>query len=89
MWETRVGSLSQEDSPGEGNGKPLQYFCLENPMDRGAWEAIVHGVAKSRTQLRDFTYLLTYLVECKQMEELIAVMCYLIFLPPSHSFSFP
>ena len=32
-------------SPGEGNGKPLQYSCLENPMDRGAWQAIVHGVA--------------------------------------------
>ena len=34
-------------SPGEGNGNPLQYSCLENPMDRGAWQAIVHGVAKS------------------------------------------
>ena len=33
-------------SPGEGNGNPLQYSCLENPMDRGAWRAIVHGVAK-------------------------------------------
>ena len=37
---------------GEGNGTPLQYSCLENPMDRGAWYAVVHGVAKSRTQLR-------------------------------------
>ena len=36
-------------SPGEGNGNPLQYSCLENSMDRGAWRAIVHGVAKSRT----------------------------------------
>ena len=36
-------------SPGEGNGSPLQYSCLENPMDRGAWQATVHGVAKSRT----------------------------------------
>ena len=34
-------------SPGEGNGYPLQYSCLENPMDRGAWWAIVHGVTKS------------------------------------------
>ena len=33
-------------SPGEGNGNPLQYFCLENSMDRGAWQATVHGVAK-------------------------------------------
>ena len=38
-------------SPGEGNGNPLQYSCLENPMDRGAWRAAVHGVAKSQTQL--------------------------------------
>ena len=43
-------------SPGEGNGNPLQYSCLENPMDRGAWWAAVHRVAKSRTQLSDFTF---------------------------------
>ena len=36
-------------SPGEGNGNPLQYSCLENPMDREAWPATVHGVAKSQT----------------------------------------
>ena len=40
---------------GEGNGNPLQYSCLENPMDRGAWWATVHGIAKSRTRLSDFT----------------------------------
>ena len=39
--------------PGEGNGNPLQYSCLENPMDRGAWWATVHGVAKTWTGLRD------------------------------------
>ena len=44
-------------SPGEGNGNPLQYSCLENPMEREAWQAIVHGVAKSRTRLSDFTSL--------------------------------
>ena len=43
-------------SPGEGNCNPLQYSCLENPMDRGAWWATVHGVAKSRTRLSNFTY---------------------------------
>ena len=43
-------------SPGEGNGNPLQYSCLENPMDRGAWRAIVHRVAKSQTGLSDFTF---------------------------------
>ena len=41
---------------GEGNGNPLQYSCLENPMDGGAWWAAVHGVAKSRTRLSDFTF---------------------------------
>ena len=41
---------------GEGNGTPLQYSCLENPMDGGAWWATVHGVPKSRTRLSDFTF---------------------------------
>ena len=41
---------------GEGNGTPLQYSCLENPMDGGAWKAAVHGVAKSPTRLCDFTF---------------------------------
>ena len=42
-------------SPGERNGNPLQYSCLENPTDRGAWRATVHRVAKSWTRLSDFT----------------------------------
>ena len=46
--------------PGEGNGNPLQYSCLENPMDQGAWWATVHGVAKSQTRLNDFTSLHLY-----------------------------
>ena len=49
------GTLSSRESSGEGNGIPLQYCCLENPMDGGAWKAAVHGVAKSRTRLRHFT----------------------------------
>ena len=45
-----MGSIpGSERSPGEGNGNPLQYSCLENPMDRGAWWAAVHGVTKSWT----------------------------------------
>ena len=56
MQETWVWSLGWEDSPGEGNGNPFQYSCLENPMDGGAWQAIVHGVAKSQTWLSDFTF---------------------------------
>ena len=42
---------------GEGSGTPLQYSCLENPMDGGAWWAAVHGVAKSQTLLSDFTFM--------------------------------
>ena len=49
-----VGSIPVSGrAPGEGNGNTLQYSCLENPMDRGAWQATVHGVAKSQTQLSD------------------------------------
>ena len=48
-------------SPGEGNGNPLQYSCLENSMDGGAWWTTVHGVAKSRTRLIDFTFTFHYL----------------------------
>ena len=46
MQETRVRSLGQKDSPGEGNGNPLQYSSLGNSMDRGSWETRVHGVTK-------------------------------------------
>ena len=47
-------------SHGEGNGTLLQYSCLENPMDGGAWWATVHGVAKSQTRLSDFTFTLHF-----------------------------
>ena len=43
-------------SPGEGSGDPLQYSCLENPMDRGAWRATVHRVTKSLTRLKNFIH---------------------------------
>ena len=44
------------DIIGEGNGTPLQYSCLENPMDGGAWQAAVHGVVRSQTRLSAFTF---------------------------------
>ena len=53
MQETRVCFLGWEDPPGEGNGNPLQYSCLENSMDRGTWWATVHGIVKSQTRLSD------------------------------------
>ena len=60
-----VGSLGSitglERSPGEGNGYPLHYSCLENPMDRGAWWPTVHGVARSQIQLSDYTCIIVYL----------------------------
>ena len=46
--------------PGEGNGNPLQYSCLENSMDGGAWWATVYGVAKSQTRLSNFTIFLSF-----------------------------
>ena len=51
MQETWIQFLGWEDSPGEGNGNPLHYSCLENPTDREAWQAAVHGAAKSQTRL--------------------------------------
>ena len=56
---------------GEGNGSPLQYSCLENPMDRGACWAAVHGVARSWTQLRDFTFTFHF----HALEKEIAAQC--------------
>ena len=53
VQETWVRFLRSGRPPGEGNGNPLQYSCLENPMDGGAWKATVHGVAESWTQLND------------------------------------
>ena len=50
--EMLVQSLDQEDPPGEEHGNPVQYSCLENAMDRGAWQATIHGVAKSQTWLK-------------------------------------
>ena len=51
------------DQLGEGNGTPLQYSCLENPMDGGAWKAAVHGVTEGQTQLSDFHFSLSCIGE--------------------------
>ena len=55
----------------QGNGNPLQYSCLENSMDRGAWWAAVHGVAKSRTRLSNFTF-------TKMQVIVLELFCYMI-----------
>ena len=51
-----LGSIPGLGRSQEGNGYPLQYSCLENSMEREAWQAIIHGIAKSRTHLRDFHF---------------------------------
>ena len=58
QWLKKIGVLIWwlQGFNGEGNGTPLQYSCLENPMDGGAWWATVHGVAESQTRLSDFTF---------------------------------
>ena len=62
----------------EGNGTPLQYSCLENPIDGGASEAAVHGVTKSRTQLSDFTFPLPFRALEKQMATHSSVLAWRI-----------
>ena len=70
-------------SPGEGNGNPLQDSCLENSMDQGAWQATVHGVAKSWTRLSDFTFTLgrkkVILVNFSVLMSLISLLYFIIF----------
>ena len=56
IQETGVQIPGSGRSPGEGNGTPLQYYSLENPMDRGAWWAAAHGVAESQTRLSNFAF---------------------------------
>ena len=63
---------------GESNGTPLQHSCLENPMDRGAWWATVHGVAKSRTRLSDFTFIFHFHALEKEMATHSSVLAWRI-----------
>ena len=63
---------------GEGDGTPLQYSCLENPMDRGAWKAAVHGVSKSRIRLSDFTFTFHFQALEKEMATHSSVLAWRI-----------
>ena len=69
---------SSQVGDGEGNGTPLQYPCLENPMDGGAWQAPVHGVAKSRAQLSDFTFTFHFHAPEKEMATHSSVLAWRI-----------
>ena len=66
------------DLHGEGNGIPLQYSCLENPMDGGAWKAAVHGVAEGRTRLSDFTFTFNFHALEKEMATHSSVLAWRI-----------
>ena len=59
--------MGGEDPPGEGNDNPLQYSCLENPMDRGAWQATVHGVAESGQLAEWLSNNMAFCVKSKQV----------------------
>ena len=65
-------------SSGEGNGNPLQYSCLENPMDGGTQQATVHGVAKSRTRLSDFTFTFTLSLTEEKSSTVCAKIAYAV-----------
>ena len=80
-WGSKSKSRASSWIPrhcGEGNGTPLQYSCLENPMDGGAWKAAVHGVAKSQTQLSDFTFTFHFHALQKEMATHSSVLAWRI-----------
>ena len=71
-------------SPGEGNGNPLKYSCLGNPIDRGAWQVTVHGVSKSWTQLSDYhiTHRINWGLHCWLRNEESACQCWRLGFDP-------
>ena len=71
-------SKPSSQRPGEGNGTPLQYSCLENPMDGGDWWAALHGVSKSRTRLSDFTFTFHFHALDKEMATHSSVLAWRI-----------
>ena len=75
--EEDLGSIPRlGTSPGEGNGNPLQYSCLENSMDRGAWPAIVHGVTKSQTWLSNQHFTFIHLLKSTEVVKWISyILC--------------
>ena len=74
-----IGLISRfRRSPGEGNGTPLQYSCLENPMDGGAWKAAVHGITEGRTRLSNFTFTFHFHTLEKEMATYSSVLAWRI-----------
>ena len=75
---TPIHLASPKGNNREGNGTPLQYSCLENPMDGGAWWAAVHGVTKSRTRLSNFTFTFHFHALEKEMAAHFSVLAWRI-----------
>ena len=75
--------------PGVGNGSPLQYSCLENPRDRGAWRAVVHGVTKSWTRLSAAQNMAVLLLVFKGISTLASIVAMLIYIPTSSGRGLP
>ena len=78
ILKSRDFTLSTKVHLGEGNGTPLQYSCLENPMDGKVWWAAVHGVAKSRTRLSDFPFTFHFHAMEKEMATHSSVLAWRI-----------
>ena len=70
--------ITGQKTKGEGNGTPLQYSCLENPMDGGTWWAAVHGVAEGQTRLSDFTFTFHFHLLEKEMATHSSVLAWRI-----------
>ena len=78
LYCRRIFFTTEQGKPREGNGTPLQYSCLENPMDGGAWWAAVHEVAQSRTRLSDFTFTFHFHALEKEMATHTSVLAWRI-----------
>ena len=78
MIQCEIQSGSLTSFTGEGNGTPLQYSCLENPIDGGAWWAAVHRVAKTQTRLSDFTFTFYFRALEKEMATHSSVLAWRI-----------
>ena len=74
MYHLKIFNRSIIYMDGEGNGAPLQYSCLTNPMGRGAWWAAVHGVARSQTRLSDFSSIYMEKVQIKVCNSIIVII---------------
>ena len=78
MGKESVCNAGDSEDTGEGNGSPLQCSCLENPMDRGAWQAAVHGVPMSQIRLSDFTFTFHFHAMEKEMATHSSVLAWRI-----------